>query len=74
MKPYKKAQTVPYVGLQDRRRKITDEQRAAILKLHDEHGLGCRTIAKMFGVSRSLVRIICVPGVADRMKKRMSEN
>lgn len=28
----------------------------------------------MFGVSRSLVRIICVPGVADRIKKRMSEN
>ena len=74
MKPYHKAQTVPYVGLQDRRRKLTDEQRAAILKLHDEQGLGCRTIAKMFGVSRSLVRIICVPGVAERMKKRMSEN
>ena len=74
MKPYKKAQAVPYVGLQDRRRKLTDEQRAAILKLHDEQGLGCRTISKMFGVSRSLVRIICVPGVAERTKKRMSEN
>lgn len=74
MKPYAKAQKVPYVGLQDRRRKITDEQRAAILKLHDEQGLGCRTIAKMFGVSRSLVRIICIPEVAERTKKRMSEN
>ena len=72
MKPYKKAQTVPYVGLQDRRRKLTDEQRTAILKLHDEHGLGCRTIAKMFGVSRSLVRVICVPGVAERISRRIA--
>ena len=51
MKPYAKAMTIRYVGLQDRRRKLTDEQRAEIIRLHDEKGLGCRTIAKMFGVS-----------------------
>ena len=72
MKPYAKAQKVPYVGLQDRRRKLTDAQRAEILKLHDERGLGCRTIAKMFGVSRSLVRIICIPEVAARVRERVA--
>ena len=36
MKLYHKAQTVPYIGLQDRRRKITDEQRAAITKIYLE--------------------------------------
>lgn len=71
MKPYKKAQTVPYVGLQDLRRKLTDDERAEILKLHDEKGLGCRTIGKMFGVSRSLVRIICIPEVAERNRARI---
>ena len=74
MKPYAKAQKVPYIGLQDRRRKLTDAQRAEILKLHDEQGLGCRTIAKMFGVSRSLVRIICIPEVAEKIRKRVAEN
>ena len=74
MKPYAKAMTIRYVGLQDRRRKLTDEQRAEIIRLHDEKGLGCRTIAKMFGVSRSLVRYICIPDVAIRNRKRISEN
>ena len=74
MKPYAKAQKVPYVGLQDRRRKLTDAQRAEILKLHDEQGLGCRTIARLFGVSRSLVRIICLPEVAEKTRKRVAEN
>ena len=72
MKPYAKAQTVRYVGMQDRRKKLTDEQRAEIVRLHDEEGQGCRTIARQFGVSRSLVRIICIPEVAERVKKRIA--
>ncbi len=72
MKPYAKAQTLKYIGLQDRRRKITDEQRAEILKIRQETGAGYRTIARQFGVSRSLVRLICDPAAAARVSARMA--
>lgn len=72
MKPYKKAETLKFIGLQDRRRKLTDEQRAKILKIRQETGAGYRTIAKQFNVSRSLVRIICDPECAARVSARMA--
>lgn len=72
MKPYRKAETLKYIGLQDRRRKLTDEQRAEILKIRQETGVGYRTIAKQFNVSRSLVRIICDPKCAARVSARMA--
>jgi hypothetical protein len=74
MKPYAKAQSLKYIGLQDRRRKLTDEQRAEILKIRQETGAGYRTIAKQFNVSRSLVRIICDPECAARVSARMAEH
>ena len=74
MKPYKKAQTVQYVGLQDRRRKLTDEQRAEILKLRAESNLGYRAIARLYGVSRSLIRLICDKEAAKRNSDRMKAN
>lgn len=74
MKPYQKAQTLKYIGLQDRRRKLTDEQRAEILKIRQETGEGYRTIAKKFNVSRSLVRLICDPVAAARVSARMAEH
>jgi DNA invertase Pin-like site-specific DNA recombinase len=74
MKPYAKAQTLKYIGLQDRRRKLKDEQRAEILKIRQETGAGYRTIAKQFNVSRSLVRIICDPAAAARVSARMAEH
>lgn len=72
MKPYLKAYTLKFVGLQDRRRKLTDEQRAEILKIRQETGAGYRTIAKQFKVSRSLVQIICNPERAKAMHDRMA--
>lgn len=74
MKPYAKAQALKYIGLQDRRRKLTDEQRAEILKIRQETGAGYRTIARQFGVSRSLVRLICDPVAAARVSARMAEH
>ena len=72
MKPYAKAQTVKYTGLQDRRRKLTDDDRAEVLRIRQETGAGYRTIARQFGVSRSLVRLICDPEVAKRNRERMA--
>lgn len=74
MKPYEKAQNVPYVGLQDRRRKLTDDQRAEILKLRAESDLGYRAIARLYGVSRSLIRLICDKEAAKRNSDRMKAN
>lgn len=71
MKPYRKAETLKFIGLQDRRRKLTDDQRAEILKIRQETGAGYRTIAKQFNVSRSLVRIICDPECAARVSAVM---
>ena len=72
MKPYEKAQKVKYIGPQDRRRKLTDEQRAEVLRIRQETGAGYRTIARQFGVSRSLVRLICDPEAAKRNQERMA--
>lgn len=72
MKPYQKAQTLKYIGLQDRRRKLTDGQRAEILKIRQETGASYRTIAKQFNISRSLVQIICDPERAAQVSARMA--
>lgn len=74
MKPYAKAQTILYVGLQDKRRKITDTQRKEIVRMHEEEQLGYRAIAKRFGVSRSLVRLICDPEAARKNSERQRNN
>jgi hypothetical protein len=71
MKPYAKAQTLRYTGLQDRRRKLTDGERAEILKLHVKQGYTYRGLARMFGVSRSLVRFICDPEALQRCRDRV---
>lgn len=74
MKPYAKAQTVPYVGLQDKRRKLTDEQRKEIVKIREEEHLGYRAIAARFGVSRSLIRLICDPEAKSKNDERIKNN
>ena len=70
MKPYAKAQLVPLVGLKDRRRRLTDKQRAEIRELYAKGDVGTRPLARMFGVSRSLVAIIVNPTRAQAVKDR----
>lgn len=49
---------IKLVGLQDRRRKLTDEQKTEIIRLRDE-GLSLRKLAKRFEVSKaSILRIV----------------
>jgi len=47
------------VGEDHHRAKLTDHDVELIRELHEEHGLGYRTLAKKFEVSRSLIRHIC---------------
>lgn len=51
---------IKLVGLQDRRRKLTDEQKAEIIRLRDE-GWSMRKLAKEFGVSPQSILFIVNP-------------
>lgn len=70
MKPYLKAQTIRLGGLQDRRRVLTDAQKQEIRELYAKGDVGTRSLARMFGVSRSLVVIIVNPTRAQAVKDR----
>lgn len=72
MKPYAKAQTIKYTQAQDRRRKLTDEQRAEILRLRKEKGATYRGLARQFGVSRSLITFICDPEAARKNREHIA--
>ena len=48
------------VGLQDRRRKLTDEQKVEIIRLRDE-GWSLMKLAKEFEVSKTLILLIVNP-------------
>ena len=51
---------IKLVGLQDRRRKLTDEQKAEIIRLSDE-GWSLMKLAKEFEVSKKLILLIVNP-------------
>ena len=51
---------IKLVGLQDRRRKLTDEQRTGIIRLRDE-GWSLMKLAKEFEVSKRLILDIVNP-------------
>ena len=51
---------IKLVGLQDRRRKLTDEQKAEIIRLRDE-GWSMRKLAKEFKVSAQSILFIVNP-------------
>lgn len=70
MKPYAKAQTVRLEGMEDRRRRLTEAQKDDIRERYAQGDIGMRPLARMFGVSRDLVRIIVDPRRAERVKAR----
>ena len=51
---------IKLVGLQDRRKKLTDEQKAEIIRLRNE-GWSMRKLAKEFGVSPQSILFIVNP-------------
>lgn len=74
MKPYAKAQTIPLVGLADRRRRLTDKQREEIRELYAKGELGYQRIANIYGVSKRLISIIVNPAIAEQMSNRFKAN
>ena len=64
---------IKLVGLQDRRRKLTDEQKAGIIRLHDE-GLSLRKLAKRFEVSLHTIRRIVDPEYKAKNDKYGRDN
>lgn len=64
---------IKLVGLQDRRRKLTDEQKAEIIRLRDE-GWSLRKLAKEFNVSRQLILITVNPESKVKSDKYHKDN
>lgn len=64
---------IKLVGLQDRRRKLTDEQKVEIIRLRDE-GWSLMKLAKEFDVSKKLVLLIVNPESKAKNDKYIKDN
>ena len=64
---------IKLVGLQDRRRKLTDEQKAEIIRLRDE-GWSMRKLAKKFEVSAQSILFIVNPESKAKNDKYIKDN
>ena len=64
---------IKLVGLQDRRRKLTDEQKTEIIRLRDE-GLSLRKLAKRLNVSLHTIRRIVDPEYKAKNDKYGMDN
>ena len=71
--PYK-SEKIKLAPTQDRRRKLTDEQKEEIKKLYATGLIGQRPLAKQFGVSRSLIQVIVNLEIAEKKKQRIKEH
>lgn len=71
--PYK-SEKIKLKGLQDRRKKLTDEQREEIKRLY---GTGCYSLnglAKRFEVSKKTILLIVNENSAEKAKQYRKEN
>ena len=71
--PYKSV-NIKLEGLQDRRRKLTDEQKEAIKKEYAQGNVGQRVLAEKYAVSRSTIQLIVNPERAEKVKQRIKEH
>lgn len=71
--PYK-SEKIKLVGLQDRRRKLTDQQKEEIKYLRLTKGLSLLTLARQFGVSKKLILLITNEKSAEKSKQRIKEH
>ena len=71
--PYKSS-NIKLDPSQDRRRKLTEEQKEEIRRIYKSGVCGTRPLAKQFGVNRSLIQIIVNPEIAEAKKQRIKEH
>ena len=71
--PYK-SETIPLRGLQDRRRKLTDEQKQLIKEEYETGNWSLNKLAQRFEVSKKTVLLIVNPKSAERAKQYRKEN
>lgn len=64
---------IKLVGLQDRRRKLTDEQKAEIIRLRDE-GWSLMKLAKEFEISKKSILFIVNPESKAKNDKYIKDN
>ena len=64
---------IKLVGLQDRRRKLPDEQKVEIIRLRDE-GWSLMKLAKQFEVSKKLILLIVNPESKTKNNKYIKDN
>ena len=71
--PYK-SEKIKLQGMQDRRKKLTDEQREEIKELYGTGGYSLNGLAKMFGCSKKTVLLIVNENSAERAKQYRKEH
>ena len=71
--PYK-CEHIRLSGLQDRRRKLTEEQKEEIRKLYDKGAGSHQALADAYHVSKSTIGLIVNPDRAAKVKARISEH
>ena len=71
--PYK-SESIPLQGLQDRRRKLTEEQKAEMRQLYADGKGSYKALADKFHVSKSTVGVIVNPDRAEKVRKRNQQH
>lgn len=76
MATYRQAQKIPLEGLQDRRRKLTEEDRKEIKELYEVKKLGIREISRIFEkvCSRRLIQFVLFPHRLKELQERNKDN
>ena len=71
--PYK-SQNIKLKGLQDRRKRLTDEQRKEIEKLYGTGHFSLNDLAKRFNVSKKTILLIVNKDSAEKAKQYRKEH
>jgi len=71
--PYK-SERIKLQGLQDRRRKLTDEDYILIKEMYATGDWSSRKLGKEFGVSHHTILMIVSPVVSERVKRYNKEH
>ena len=71
--PYK-SEKLKLSETQDRRRKLTDDQKEEIKRIYESGVCGTRPLAKQFGVSRSTIQVIVNPAIKQRRHDYIANN